>query len=564
MALFQNSPKNFEFCSVVLIGIAFVLFSAVPVFSTTFVVDRIDDDPASSSCTNASNDCSLRGAISKANLTAEQDEIILPSAFFYLTVSGANEDNNATGDLDVTSDMIFTGQGMVGTVINGSDLDRVFHVQNGAAAIFRNLAVMNGRTELKGAGIYQVGGSLTIENCMILGNDAWGVTSFGGGIHCTGALLISDSQIRENNAGDPGNMASGGTGGGVYVVGNSFTITRCIVAFNKARFGGGLHAREANGEISYSTFVNNAVYEEGGGGYLEDTTSSIMNSTFRDNDGGQMGGGLFVGDFLSSNSSTTILNSTFSNNIARGGGGLYVHSGTMDLSFVTVTENKADHSDIWLIGDGGGLYKNSSPTAVVRIKNSILGGNSDGSSGFGLPVHPDCSGDIISMGGNIFGNTSGCTGYTEEDDVNVDPNLSPLADNGGLTWTHSLAADSPAIDFCFECTDVGGSPVKFDQRDVERPYFKVYACDSGAYESEYGSVWGSSCPDCTGDTVVIENHTVVAGDTCNCTAAVSTILGPNFTVESRGSFTVNSPNITIKPEVRINQNAYFKTNQTAP
>jgi hypothetical protein len=521
-------------------------------------------NPASSPCTNASNDCSLRGAISKANLTAEQDEIILPSAFFYLTVSGASEDNNATGDLDVTSDMIFTGQGMVGTVINGSDLDRVFHVRNGATVKFRNLAVMNGRTELKGAGIYQVGGSLTIENCMILGNDAWGVTSFGGGIHCTGALAISDSQIRENNAGNPESMASGGTGGGVYVKGNSFTFTRCFVASNKARFGGGLHAREASGEISYSTFVGNAVYEEGGGGYLEDTTTSIRNSTFRDNDGGQMGGGLFIGDFLSSNSSTTILNSTFSNNLARGGGGLYVHSGTTDLSFVTITANKADASDVFLILHGGGLYKSLSPTAAVRIKNSIIAGNTDAAGAWGTAKYPDCSGDIISLGGNIIGDTRGCTGFTENDDINVDPNLSPLVDNGGLTWTHALTADSPAIDFCFQCTDVGGSPVKFDQRDVERPYFKVYACDSGAYESEYGSVWGSSCPDCTGDTVVIENHTVVAGDTCNCNAAVSAILGPNFTVESRGSFTINSPNITIKPEVRINQNAFFNTNQTTP
>lgn len=372
MIVFRWSPKHFNrYCFTILLVASF-LCSAWPVLSATFVVDTTADNPALQSCTVAANDCSLRGAISKANLTAEQDEIILGSAFFYLAVSGANEDNNATGDLDVTSDMIFTGQGMVATFINGSDLDRVFHVRNGATVKFRNLAVWNGRTELKGAGIYQVGGSLTIENCMILGNDAWGVTSFGGGIHCTGALTISDSQIRDNNAGDPGNMASGGTGGGVYVVGNSFTVTRCFIANNKARAGGGLHAREANGEISYSTFIGNTVYEHGGGVYVEDTTSSIRNSTFRDNDGGWSGGGLFQGQFLSNNSDATILNSTFSNNIARAGGGLDVHNGSMDLSFVTVTENKADHADVWLIGNGGGLYKNSSPTAVVRIKNSII------------------------------------------------------------------------------------------------------------------------------------------------------------------------------------------------
>jgi hypothetical protein len=44
MNLIQKILKNFEYCSVGFIVISFVIFSAVPVLSATFVVDRIDDE----------------------------------------------------------------------------------------------------------------------------------------------------------------------------------------------------------------------------------------------------------------------------------------------------------------------------------------------------------------------------------------------------------------------------------------------------------------------------------------------------------------------------------------
>jgi VCBS repeat-containing protein len=55
--------------------------------------------------------------------------------------------------------------------------------------------------------------------------------------------------------------------------------------------------------------------------------------------------------------------------------------------------------------------------------------------------------------------------------------LSPLAENGGNTWTHALLPGSPALN----AIPGGNCPVTTDQRDVARPQFG--ACDIGAYEN---------------------------------------------------------------------------------
>ena len=46
-----------------------------PTIADTFVVDTTADDPALSACTAAAADCSLRGAISRANAIADADNV---------------------------------------------------------------------------------------------------------------------------------------------------------------------------------------------------------------------------------------------------------------------------------------------------------------------------------------------------------------------------------------------------------------------------------------------------------------------------------------------------------
>jgi hypothetical protein len=58
---------------------------------------------------------------------------------------------------------------------------------------------------------------------------------------------------------------------------------------------------------------------------------------------------------------------------------------------------------------------------------------------------PDFYGSYTSLGYNLFGNSSGGSGYAGTDLLDVDPLLGPLQNNGGQTWTMALLTGSPAI-----------------------------------------------------------------------------------------------------------------------
>ena len=92
----------------------------------------------------------------------------------------------------------------------------------------------------------------------------------------------------------------------------------------------------------------------------------------------------------------------------------------------------------------------SAPTAT--IDSSIFAHNSAGD--LSMP-----SGTQVTGHNNVIMNTANTV---PADTLRVDPLLLPLADNGGPTWTHALAAGSPAIDagnnLAELATDQRGSP----------------------------------------------------------------------------------------------------------
>ena len=84
---------------------------------------------------NSDGDCSLREAITAANTDTAvdacpagsgADTITLPAGTYTLAIPGADEDGNATGDLDITSDLNVSGAGADTTVVDGNALDRAF------------------------------------------------------------------------------------------------------------------------------------------------------------------------------------------------------------------------------------------------------------------------------------------------------------------------------------------------------------------------------------------------------------------------------------------------------
>jgi hypothetical protein len=136
------------------------------------------------------------------------------------------------------------------------------------------------------------------------------------------------------------------------------------------------------------------------------------------------GGGALA---VTSGATLNVRNTTVSGNSATFGGGIYNNGGTLNLLNVTVTNNLASGN----VGGGpvggpgavGGGVETGAGIAT-NIKNSIVAANSATSS-------INVSGTITDQGNNILAG---------------DPRIAALANNGGLTQTHALLIDSPALD----------------------------------------------------------------------------------------------------------------------
>ncbi len=258
------------------------------------------------------------------------------------------------------------------------------------------------------------------------------------GIFNEGDLIVLDSVVQNNSA------DSSCWGAGVLNFG-TLTVERTTIRNNRCNdlgYGGGI-----------TSWYGGPVV--------------VIDSTISGNQS-DSGAGIF------SRTSLYVVNSTISHNIGgfnTGGGGIRVEGGSLILINSTVAFNEGG-------ARGGGL----SADGEITLSNSIVANNIANTS-------PDCSGLVNSAGYNLIGDTIGCSfSSTTGDQLNVDPKLGDLQDNGGPTFTHWLYAGSPAIDGGNPagCLDHLGSPLATDQRGFTRPMDGdsdgSNVCDVGAYE----------------------------------------------------------------------------------
>jgi uncharacterized repeat protein (TIGR01451 family)/CSLREA domain-containing protein len=244
-----------------------------------------------------------------------------------------------------------------------------------------------------------------------------------------------------------GGSAATGLGGGIRIDGAaaspdaSLSVSGSTIAGNTSQTGGGIgESGNADVTITGSTINNNFASNNGGGIDAGGTTLSLTNST------------------VSTNSQTGSPTVTF------GGGGVSNAGASTTLTHTTIASNSAKVS-------GGGIQLAS---GSVAASNTIVSGNTAAS-----PTSANCDTAITSNDFNL--EQGGTCGFTQSSDVNGDPKLGALTDNGGPTNTQFPAAGSAAID----AGDSGTCPAT-DQRGVSRP--KLAGCDIGAVEAEPGDV----------------------------------------------------------------------------
>src|SRR5437763_842708 len=87
-------------------------------FTVNSIEDAVDVHPGDGICATESGVCTLRAAIQESNALPGADEVIVPGAVYLLTIGGAGEDCSATGDLDITDDLLVLGAGPKVTIVD--------------------------------------------------------------------------------------------------------------------------------------------------------------------------------------------------------------------------------------------------------------------------------------------------------------------------------------------------------------------------------------------------------------------------------------------------------------
>jgi CSLREA domain-containing protein len=425
-------------------------------FTVNSTTDAVDANPGDGVCATGGGQCTLRAAIQETNAVAGADTITLPAGTYTLSIPGT-DDASAAGDLDITDHLSLTSVGPGTTIIDGGNIATygVFESWGAISVNISNLTIRNG-SSVPGGGIYNHSGTMTLTNDSISGN----VAVYGGGINNGGGTLtITSSTISGNNAGGSDLNGPTGRGGGIYNGGGAVTVTSSTITGNTTnRDGGGIYNASGTVAISNNTVAGNHAGQNGGGILVDSNASgTLTNTTVSGNTSNGGGGG------VSNFGTLTLTDSTVSGNTAVSGGGI-TNGKTLTLVNVTVTGNSAPA--------GGGGIQNAPAALSATLKNTILASNTPGGN---------CSGTITSSGHNLD-DGNGCGFAGPGDLTNTNPQLGPLADNGGPAMTHALLPGSPAID----AGDNTGCPAT-DQRGYGRPMDGdgngSAVCDIGAFEA---------------------------------------------------------------------------------
>lgn len=287
--------------------------------------------------------CRLRNAIQSANTDTSvdgctagsgTDQLVLltynDKPFFSVSnATGADEDANASGDLDVTSAIIIVGADPARSVILGPAFDRAIEVHGT--------------------------GTLTLNNVTVIGGSVVGANANDGGVIRkvgNGALSINRSVLRGGRADLGGGIDAGGAG--------AFTLDRVTLFDNSASSGGGISLRQTSSAMAVFT-----------------------NVTLSGNSATSRGGGLYA------TSDVRLRNVTIARNQATGSGGMH-YNGTADTTGVNFANSLIvdNHDASGAVSD---LYCNSSGLQLGSRSHTMIGelSNCTFASFAGIPASSD-------------------------------------------------------------------------------------------------------------------------------------------------------------------------------
>jgi len=405
------------------------LLASIAAFAdpVTHVVNTCNDALFLPVC-NGSDDGTLRQAFACAQ---DGDEIDL-SQLQCSTITLAAPLTSGPVGLTLTG----PGAGVL-TISAGNQFRALVHNgRPGDTLSISNLTIRNGSydnpyTYLGGGGCIFSSGNVDVLGSEITScyTSATKTLATGGAIFAKGTVTLLASSVTGSTAtGFADTKYASARGGGVYA--DTVKVYASVVSGNTAAsptettYAGGVYAKHV--AAKYSTIAGNSATRRAG---------------------------------IAAGQSLVLTNSTISGNSASElDGGAHLAVGEAQVYNSTIAFNTAG-----VAGSTGGIS-----AGALHLESSIVARNTAG----GAPS------DIGTVAGGIRGTHNlimASNVATPADTLVADPLLGPLQDNGGLTATHALGVNSPAIDH-------GSNPQDsdFDQRFDLRQ--SAAAPDIGAFE----------------------------------------------------------------------------------
>ena len=326
--------------------------------------------------------------------------------------------------------------------------------------------------------------------------DATGVS---GVITITSGKLLVNRSVTINGAGADLLAVDGNGSRTVFDVESIGPVTISDITIKNAHgnFGGEIF----NGGVGTLTIIDGALSgntANDGGAVYNGGTLNVVNSTISGNTAATEAAGIYNAVTL------TIINSTFSNNGAQIAGAIF-NSRTLVITNSTITNNRS----VFLAG------------GVVNLNNFQIGNTILNEGPASANIYNNSSGLVMSRGYNLSSDDAFGILTGPGDQIQTDPKLAPLQNNGGHTLRHALLPGSPAID----AGDPNFTPrPSFDQRGPGFLGIVGGRIDKGAFEVQNG---GKATP----------TPTVTPGSTPSPTATPKATATPKPSPTSTPGFT---------------------------
>lgn len=343
------------------------------------------------------------------------------------TLTDNTFDGNSSGDSGSSGDSTSSAPGSGGNLyVNlfvstanptpGTIIVRGGEIKNGTSGGGPNGSPAQGGGAFLQAGVQNTGGTITVEDVDVTGNQtrATQASGQGGGIYArsfsnavAGSVIIDDVRASGNTTADAssGTSGGGGPGGALYVSANGTTTGQAVTITNSS-FSNNETGQGANNPGGTAGWGGN-----GGGVVIVAATASVSGSTFTDNATGRGGDspstagiGGSGGGLSTSGAAVTVTSSTFTGNttgvggssggasggLGGNGGGLRIDSaGSTTITGSTISGNTAGNGSTGASfggsgGNGGGISIDVSvDDAPVAISNTTVSNNTAGDGAIG-------------------------------------------------------------------------------------------------------------------------------------------------------------------------------------